>query len=110
MKPKKGNDGKRKRDGKNSDESDVSYRYHTSAEYYTLSTNQRNQLREYLESEDKKIKKSMKSLHVQISLLESNLEATKTGGVKPNKKTNMKNLALNGVRKRDATSEDTDSE
>ena len=29
-------------------------------------------------------------MQVQISLLESKLEATKTGGVKPNKKTNVK--------------------
>ena len=50
VKPKKGNDGERKHDGNNSDGSDVSYRYHTSAEYATLSTKQRNQLREYCES------------------------------------------------------------
>ena len=52
----------------------------------------------------------MKDIQVQIFLLGSNLEATKTGGVKPNKKTNVKNSALNGVRRRASTSEDTDSE
>ena len=91
VKPKKGNDGKAKRDGNNSNGYDVSYRYHTSAEYATLSTNQRNQLREYCESEDKKRINAMKAMQVQISLLESKLEATKTGGGKPNNKTNVKN-------------------
>ena len=99
MKPKKGNDRKRKCDGNNSDGSDVSYRYHTSAKYATLRTKQWNQLREYRESEDNNSRKSMKAIQVQISLLGSNLEATKTGGVKPNKKTNVKNSALNGVRR-----------
>ena len=32
----------------------------------------------------------MKAIHVQISLLESKFETTKTGVVKPNKKTNVK--------------------
>ena len=52
----------------------------------------------------------MKAMQVQISLLESKIEATKTGGVKPNKKTNVKNLVLNGVWWQAATSEDTNSE
>ena len=62
VKPKKGNYGKRKRDGNNFDGSDVSDRYHNSAKYATLSTKQRNQLREYRESEDKKSRKSMKAM------------------------------------------------
>ena len=90
VKPKKGKYGKRKRDGNNFDGSDVSDRYHNSAKYATLITKQRNQLCEYLKSEDKKIRNSMKSMQFQISLLESNLEATKTGVGKPNKKKNVK--------------------
>ena len=90
VKPKKGNDRKRKHDGNNSDGLDVSYHYHTSTEYDTLSTKQQNQLCEYRESEYKKSRKDMKAIKVQISILESKVGCTKKGGVKPNKKTNVK--------------------
>ena len=108
-KPKQNHHGKRKCDENDSDGSDVSYCYHTLAEYATLSTKKRNQIRKYRESEEKKSRKTMKATQIQISLLKSNIESSNKSRKSP-KQTNVKNPALNGVRRRITAFVDTYSE